>query len=127
MNARQVLAVRVCGAATLVVSGLAIATFATRFVGLESFPIVRLSMGAAVLVAGSAFLLANVVNANVCKAICAAASALIALIGGFAICDLAGGRASFHLVDGCVALGIVTLLAPLCRSVWQEQRPIATS
>jgi predicted branched-subunit amino acid permease len=120
MESSRVTAIRVCGLATLVVVVLALAGLASLAFGMSGLPVLRATLGMAVLVAFAAFLLANITNRDTAKAVCIGAIGFAAVGAVLRLFAVAGELTTPGIVDAGFAFAVALLFVPLVRSVWSR-------
>jgi len=106
----------------LIVVLIAIATIGAEVLGIEGLPSIRMTMGVAVLVSIAAFVVANVSTPSAARLACVTSIAVIAVVASLRAYELAITRkvTAATLVDVVLALGVMSLLVPLCRSAWHD-------
>jgi len=117
MDAIRATAVRVCGAATLIVVVTALLEFAQQLTGVRLLPWLQLSTGAAVLVSIASFAVANAPRRSVAESICQCSIAVVAVLAALRVYELVATHASASIPDIALSLGSFALLGHLCRSV----------
>jgi|RhiMethySRZTD1v2_1073278.scaffolds.fasta_scaffold929918_2 hypothetical protein len=115
MKSFQATAIRICGAATLVVVLIAVVEIGQLVLGMQTLPTLSLSLGLAVLVSFAAFLVANAPRIEVAQGICLSSVAVIAVL--LPLYVYKSGLASLGFLDVALALLDLALLAGLCRRV----------
>jgi len=115
MKSFQATAIRICGAATLVVVLIAVVEIGQLVLGMQTLPTLSLSLGLAVLVSFAAFLVANAQRIEVAQGICLSSVAVIAVL--LPLYVYKSGLASLGFLDVALALLDLALLAGLCRRV----------
>jgi hypothetical protein len=111
----QATAIRICGAATLVVVSISLAEIAQPLLGLNLLPRLQLSLGVAVLVSLTGFLVANAPRIAVAESICVSSVAVTAVLSALYVYK--AGVASLGFPDIALALFCCALLGELCRRV----------
>ena len=115
MKSFQAIAIRICGAATLVVVSISLVELGQRVLGLQIFPSFPMSLGLAVLVSLVAFLVANTARIAVAESLCLGSVAVIAVLAALYVYK--AGIASLGVPDVALALFDCALLGELCRRV----------
>lgn len=118
MESIQVIAIRVCGAATGVSLLVAFAGFIARYFDSWRVPHLGMTGGAAFIVALTAFIVANVSQATTARSVCAGSAAVIAVGAALRILAASASGSSISVVDVLLTVATFALLLPLYRRVW---------
>ena len=119
MKSFQATAIRICGAATLVVVALSLVEIGQRVLGLDVLPGFALSLGLAVLVSLTAFLVANAPRIEIAGSICLGSLAVIATLAALFVDRMDVGRLAF--LDIVLLPVVVALLGRLCHAVLKRR------
>jgi hypothetical protein len=130
MEAFRATAIRVCGAATVVVVCISVEEIAGVILGLTGLPRLQMALGVAVLVSLASFAVANAPRISIAESICVSSVAVIAVLSAVYIYKVAAtptgpgypAGPSLNIADGALVLASYALLFHLCRSVLGERR-----
>jgi hypothetical protein len=125
MKTFQAAAIRICGAATLVVVSISLVELGGRVLDLPALPMLPMSLGLAVLVSIAAFLVANAPRRAIAESICLSAVAVVAVLSALYVYK--SGFASLGFLDIALALFDYALLGALCWRVLARRHSLGAA